>query len=237
MVGDVALTKEFAPNQHSDLQDNSTAGTLSDEKMDAEVDDLSSSGRLESKPDVLIKLKHLDVSVCLVDCCKDTSTTTTTTSATTTPSGVLNTNLPSGSSSIFVNEDINPTNQASTSRLLYTREKRHVCEYCGKQFRDHYDLNIHVRTHTGERPYSCDQCEYKCAHKSSLTLHIRTHTGDKPFSCTVCGKSFARSGYLKKHQLTHNVDKQHRCEQCGEMFVWKSNLDRHLLTHNADEAV
>ena len=36
----------------------------------------------------VLQLEHLDVSVCLVDCRKDTTTTTTTTQ-----SGVLNTNL------------------------------------------------------------------------------------------------------------------------------------------------
>ena len=196
-----------------------------------EEDELSSSEQRESKPkDVLVQLEHLDVSVCLVDCRKDAPTTTTATQ-----SELLNTKYPSDFSSIYVNKDINPTNQAATSRLLSTREKRHVCEYCGKQFRDHYGLNIHVRTHTGERPYFCDQCEFKCSHKSSLKTHIRTHTKEKPFSCNVCGKSFAQSCNLKTHQLTHTGSKQHKCDQCGKMFGQKSNLTQHLLTHSGDK--
>ena len=147
-------------------------------------------------------------------------------------SEVLNTNLPSASSTIVVNGNHTySTYQASS--LNSTREKRHVCEHCEKEFRWKSDLIRHVYSHTGERPYSCDHCEYKCANKSNLTKHIRTHTGEKPFSCDVCGKSFALSGHLKRHYLTHTGDKQHRCDQCGEKFIWKSNLERHLLTHNA----
>jgi predicted RNA-binding Zn-ribbon protein involved in translation (DUF1610 family) len=156
-----------------------------------EEDELSSSGRLESKPnDILIKLKHLDVSVCLVDCRKDISSTTTitaenegttktTTKTSATRSEVLYTNHPSNSSSIDANE-----NQVNT--LISTKGKCHICDLCGKKFKLRGDLNRHVLTHTGERPYSCDHCGYKCAQKGNLTRHIRTHTQGTNHSPVLC---------------------------------------------------
>ena len=217
VVGVVPLTKEFATNGYScGLPSTSTASTLTDVNH-GEDGELSLSGRLESKRnDILIQWKHFDVSVCLVDCRKDTTTTTTMTQ-----SGVLNTNIPCA-------------NQAATGTFISTR-KKHACDYCAKEFRWKSDMITHVRTHTGERPYSCDQCEYISANKSDLTRHIRTHTGENPFSCDVCGKSFGESGNLKRHQLTHSGDKQHRCDQCGKKFSLKCNLTRHLLTHTGDK--
>ena len=203
-----------------------------------EEDELSSSGRFESKPnDISIQLKHLDVSVCLVDCRYDIPTTSTQfediatklTTKTPTESGVLNTSHPSASS-IVVNE-----NRAATNTFISTSKKCHICEHCEKEFGKKSDLIRHVRTHTGERPYSCNQCEYTCSLKHHLTTHQLTHTGHKPFSCTVCGKSFAQSGHLKQHHLTHTSVKQHKCDQCGKMFARKWCLTQHLFTHTADK--
>ncbi|CAL8356861.1 unnamed protein product [Boreogadus saida] len=61
----------------------------------------------------------------------------------------------------------------------HSREKRHWCPYCGKEFLDYSNLKRHKYTHTGERPYAC-------AH---------------------CTKSFVQSGHLKKHlRNVHKVD-------------------------------
>ena len=138
-----------------------------------EEDGLSKSGQLKCKPNyILIQWKHLDVSVCVVDCCKDASTTTTTT------------NHPSGSSSIGVNEN-DMYHPHKTDRLLSTTNKRHVCEHCGKQFKHKGNFNMHVSTHTGERPYSCDRCEFKCAQRHSHNTHAHTYRGKTILLCCV----------------------------------------------------
>lgn len=51
------------------------------------------------------------------------------------------------------------------------------CEYCNKQFTKNFDLQQHVRAHTGE----------------------------KPFQCIVCGRAFAQKSNVKKHMATHKV--------------------------------
>ncbi|RUS84203.1 hypothetical protein EGW08_008043, partial [Elysia chlorotica] len=51
------------------------------------------------------------------------------------------------------------------------------CEYCNKQFSKNFDLQ----------------------------QHIRAHTGEKPFQCIVCGRAFAQKSNVKKHMATHKV--------------------------------
>ncbi|XP_052818932.1 zinc finger protein 341-like isoform X2 [Mya arenaria] len=56
-------------------------------------------------------------------------------------------------------------------------KKTHVCQFCNKVFSKNFDLN----------------------------QHIRSHTGEKPFQCVVCGRAFAQKSNVKKHMSTHKV--------------------------------
>ncbi|XP_063065611.1 zinc finger protein 341 [Engraulis encrasicolus] len=51
----------------------------------------------------------------------------------------------------------------------------------------------------------CDFCEKVFTKNFDLQQHIRSHTGEKPFQCIVCGRAFAQKSNVKKHMATHKV--------------------------------
>mmetsp|Transcript_9798 Transcript_9798/g.29839 ORF Transcript_9798/g.29839 Transcript_9798/m.29839 type:complete len:123 (+) Transcript_9798:148-516(+) len=51
------------------------------------------------------------------------------------------------------------------------------CQYCGKPFKKHYSLKLHLRNHTGEMPFRCgiNGCQLRFKWRSSLMNHRRYH--------------------------------------------------------------
>lgn len=51
----------------------------------------------------------------------------------------------------------------------------------------------------------CNFCDRAFNKNFDLQQHIRCHTGEKPFQCVVCGRAFAQKSNVKKHMQTHKV--------------------------------
>ncbi|XP_067856324.1 zinc finger protein 341 isoform X2 [Heptranchias perlo] len=51
----------------------------------------------------------------------------------------------------------------------------------------------------------CSYCDKMFGKNFDLQQHIRSHTGEKPFQCIVCGRAFAQKSNVKKHMQTHKV--------------------------------
>lgn len=51
------------------------------------------------------------------------------------------------------------------------KNKKFVCNDCGKAFLTGLLLKMHIRTHTKEKPYKCPLCNYRCAIKQNIQKH------------------------------------------------------------------
>ena len=75
--------------------------------------------------------------------------------------------------------------------------RAYKCNYCPKESKHHYVIQIHMRMHTGEKPYQCLLCDYRGAQQSRIIFHLKGKHAD----------------YLK----AHGIEDQHNpVEECRE---------------------
>lgn len=110
-------------------------------------------------------------------------------------------------------------------------KRKHLCNYCGKNYTRKNGLDRHMLTHSGVKPFECKECGKRYITKDTLKTHLLTHTGVKAHKCEVCNKSFVQSSHLGYHMKRHAGDKPHKCVFCGKAFLSTYHLERHKLMH------
>ena len=85
-------------------------------------------------------------------------------------------------------------------------EKKHVCQYCGKNFLQKSAWRDHVKSwHTEDKPYRCCKCNYSSVAATALRTHMQT-CKQHEFLCPVrplCNYSFTSRNALDKHIIMH----------------------------------
>ena len=107
------------------------------------------------------------------------------------------------------------------------------CDKCGKNFSTKRRLKLHLVIHSDIKKYSCNVCGRKFGHLSSFLRHKKIHTGEKKYSCSYCDFKCIQSYSLKRHILIHTHQKPHECDLCGEQFRQIFALTKHKRKHHS----
>ncbi|KAK0180035.1 hypothetical protein PV327_005718 [Microctonus hyperodae] len=111
------------------------------------------------------------------------------------------------------------------------REKKIVCDACGKQFKNRSGLRYHKSTHTATL-LICEYCSKQFHNTQSFSIHLKRHTHGTRYHCEKCGKSYYTNSELTRHVQSHLEVRKHPCHLCEMSFMSRPELNRHLKYHN-----
>nr|CAH7731545.1 unnamed protein product [Callosobruchus chinensis] len=107
-------------------------------------------------------------------------------------------------------------------------EKKFRCDVCLKEFGRLFEVERHIRVHTGEKPFMCNICNKGYQQRHNLSKHLLIHLDVRPFHCEICGKAFGRNDVLNRHVLTHSLAKPVKCPHCDKNFIRHMQLKNHM---------
>ncbi|XP_062700872.1 transcription factor grauzone-like [Aedes albopictus] len=92
------------------------------------------------------------------------------------------------------------------------------CEYCGKLYKSHHILYMHIRNKHKEPRFVCDICAKPFFLKSEFTKHKLEHENPEQLKmqCQHCLKWFKNRQYWRQHIRLHVVGEV-KCEICGRI--------------------
>ena len=116
--------------------------------------------------------------------------------------------------------EILPITDADTLKLhvIKNHKKRHVCDMCGKSYKQERILECHVKTeHSDVKEHFCDTCGKGFGHELALQHHIKSTEpcGKEIWKCAICSKTFHTRNRLHAHLMIHCEEKPYSCKQCG----------------------
>ncbi|XP_064645045.1 uncharacterized protein LOC135498620 [Lineus longissimus] len=116
------------------------------------------------------------------------------------------------------------SNSDKVSKQLGTSQKEvHVCNLCGRTFRNHQNLSVHEPS-CALKPFGCDNCKRRFDTSKHLSNH-QCKVLKSIFDCKLCGKQYRNRKSLRRHPCTKTYCK---CERCKRRFVTQKNYQQHL---------
>ena len=88
---------------------------------------------------------------------------------------------------------------ASHVKCVHSNVYSHVCETCGRSFKDSKGLYNHKQIHNNKN-FACETCGKRFLRESALNSHRLIHSGVKPYACTICWAEFRMKKNLATHQ-------------------------------------
>ncbi|XP_055707149.1 zinc finger protein OZF-like [Phlebotomus papatasi] len=111
------------------------------------------------------------------------------------------------------------------------KDKKHICQTCGRAFALASILVQHVRrVHENSCVSVCEVCAkiFRC--KNLFKQHVAEHTSQREprVPCTVCGKMFKHRIAMRKHMQRHNTSGPLECPICQRVAPNRPALTEHI---------
>ncbi|KAH8364377.1 hypothetical protein KR084_006425 [Drosophila pseudotakahashii] len=110
--------------------------------------------------------------------------------------------------------------------------KTHMCEFCGRVFKNGSALSQHRFTHDDqmELPYACEipDCTLRFYSKEKLKIHMMRHQGIKNYSCPYCGLKKTTKNELRLHINFHTLERTWSCKECPKVCNSSTSLKKHV---------
>ncbi|KAH8304024.1 hypothetical protein KR018_005919 [Drosophila ironensis] len=110
--------------------------------------------------------------------------------------------------------------------------KTHICEFCGRVFKNLAALTHHRFTHGDslELPFACEDpdCSLKFPSQEKLRVHMMRHNGVKNYSCPYCGLRKTTKNELRLHINYHTLERTWSCAQCSKVCNSSTSLKKHF---------
>ncbi|KAH8234899.1 hypothetical protein KR032_005214, partial [Drosophila birchii] len=110
--------------------------------------------------------------------------------------------------------------------------KTHICEFCGRVFKNLAALTHHRYTHSDqmELPFACEMpdCTLKFISQEKLRIHMMRHQGIKNYSCPYCGLRKTTKNELRLHINFHTLERRWPCKFCPKLCNSSTSLKKHV---------
>ncbi|XP_016955151.1 gastrula zinc finger protein XlCGF46.1 [Drosophila biarmipes] len=110
--------------------------------------------------------------------------------------------------------------------------KTHMCEFCGRVFKNGSALSQHRFSHEDqmELPYACElpDCHMRFYSKEKLKIHMMRHQGIKNYCCPYCGLKKTTKNELRLHINFHTLERTWSCKDCTKVCNSSTSLKKHV---------
>lgn len=133
------------------------------------------------------------------------------------------------------------------SNVVSKKQPKLKCTFCDRAFNKNFDLQQHIRCHTGEKPFQCVVCGRAFAQKSNVKKHMQTHkVWPDGLSNTLPGSDGEEAEDMQLRQMLeerHEVDNQsvkkerpdYVCPYCSYSGKTYFELKSHMKSHKREK--